>query len=320
MASIELTVAYPGREGAHSAAACDRLFPAARLVPLPTFSDVVDAVASGRVPYGVLPIESSLVGPVAETHDLLYESSLSIVAEAIVPVNHCLVGPAVVRLEDVREIHSHPVALDQCRRLLASLPNARAVAAPTTGDAASTVADLADPTVVAIASDRAARINALTIIDGNVGDHPEAYTRFVSVAPYTRLDRREGQWRTAFSFTTDHRPGALHRCARAARPPPHRPQPARVAADSVAAVQLPLRRGPRWPPARPGDRVDAEGDARPDRAAPRLRLLSRRPGGRRRWRAAAEKKEALRRPRTRTARATADTGASSPAPAAPRGG
>ena len=113
MASIELTVAYPGREGAHSAAACDRLFPAARLVALPTFSDVIDAVVSGRVPYGVLPIESSLVGPVAETHDLLYESPLSIVAEAILPVNHCLVGPGSIALADVREIHSHPVALDQ---------------------------------------------------------------------------------------------------------------------------------------------------------------------------------------------------------------
>ncbi len=209
MASNELTVAYPGREGAHSAAACDRLFPAARLVPLPTFSDVVEAVASGRVPYGVLPIESSLVGPVAETHDLLYESPLSIVAEAILPVNHCLVGPTMVSISEIREIHSHPVALDQCRRLLASLPDAIAVASPTTGDAASVVAGLADPTVVAIASDRAARINGLTIIDGNVGDHPEAFTRFVSVAPYTRLDRRDGQWRTAFSFTTDHRPGAL---------------------------------------------------------------------------------------------------------------
>ncbi len=164
----------------------------------------------GRVPYGVLPIESSLVGPVAETHDLLYESPLSIVAEAILPVNHCLVGPAVVALSEVREIHSHPVALDQCRKLVASLPNAIAVASPTTGDAASIVAGLADPAVVAIASDRAARINGLTVIDGNVGDHPEAYTRFVSVAPYTRLDRRDGQWRTAFSFTTDHRPGALH--------------------------------------------------------------------------------------------------------------
>ncbi len=120
MTSNELTVAYPGREGAHSAAACDRLFPAARLIPLPTFSDVVDAVASGRVRFGVLPIESSLVGPVAETHDLLFDSPLSIVAEAILPIHHCLVGPGEIALEDVREVHSHPVALDQCRRLLAS--------------------------------------------------------------------------------------------------------------------------------------------------------------------------------------------------------
>lgn len=211
MTSNELTVAYPGREGAHSAAACDRLFPAARLIPLPAFSDVVDAVVSGSVRFGVLPIESSLVGPVAETHDLLFDSPLSIVAEAILPIRHCLVGPAEVALEQVREVHSHPVALDQCRKLLASLPGATATAAPTTGDAAAIVAALADPTVVAIASDRAARINHLAILADNVGDHPEAYTRFVSVAPYTRLDRRDGQWRTAFSFITDHQPGALHR-------------------------------------------------------------------------------------------------------------
>jgi prephenate dehydratase len=211
MTANDLTVAYPGREGAHSAAACDRLFSAARLVPVPTFSDVVAAVTSGRVSYGVLPIESSLVGPVAETHDLLYESALSIVAEAILPVNHCLVGPAEIALADIREVHSHPVALDQCRRLLASMPHVTAVASPTTGDAATIVAKIGDPAIVAIASERAARINGLAIIDGNVGDHPEAYTRFVSIAPYTRLDRRDGQWRTAFSFTTDHRPGALLR-------------------------------------------------------------------------------------------------------------
>ena len=211
MTSNELTVAYPGREGAHSAAACDRLFPAARLVPLAAFSDVVDAVAAGNVRFGVLPIESSLVGPVAETLDLLFESPLSIVAEAILPIRHCLVGPAEIALDQVREVHSHPVALDQCRRLLASLPGATATASPTTGDAAASVAALGDPAVVAIASERAARIHGLTILDDNVGDHPEAYTRFVSVAPYTRLDRRDGQWRTAFSFITDHQPGALHR-------------------------------------------------------------------------------------------------------------
>jgi prephenate dehydratase len=205
----EVTVAYPGREGAHSAAAADRLFPAARTVALPTFADVADAVASGRCTYGVLPIESSLVGPVNETHDLLWESPLCIVAEAILPIRHCLVGPEAIPLEDVQEIHSHPVALDQCRKLLASLPSATARMAGTTGDAAAIVAEIAQPGVVAIASERAARMNGLTVIAANVGDHPEAYTRFAALAPFTRLDRRDGVWRTAFSFVTNHQPGAL---------------------------------------------------------------------------------------------------------------
>jgi len=207
----EQTVAYPGREGAHSAAACDRLFPAARLVALPSFRDVVEAVAGGRCTYAVLPIESSLVGPVNETHDLLFDSPLSIVAEAVLPIRHCLVGPGPVELDQVREIRSHPVALDQCRDLLARMPWAQATVAPTTGDAAHAVAGLGDPAVVAIASERAARTNGLVVLEANVGDHPEAYTRFAAIAPYTRLDRRHGAWRTAFSFVTDHRPGALHR-------------------------------------------------------------------------------------------------------------
>ena len=204
-------VAYPGREGAHSAAACDRLFPAARLLPVPSFAEVAAAVGSGRCAFGVLPIESSLSGPVNETHDILIGSPLSIVAEAILPVRHCLVGPAEVDLAEVRELHSHPVALDQCRRLVASLSHAHVAATATTADAAAHIAALADPHVVAIASERAARLHALIVLAANVGDHPEAYTRFVALAPYVRLDRRHGSWRTAFSFVTDHRPGALSR-------------------------------------------------------------------------------------------------------------
>jgi len=57
--SNDITVAYPGREGAHSAAACDRLFPAARIVAQASFTDVVEAVTSGGCPFGVLPIESA---------------------------------------------------------------------------------------------------------------------------------------------------------------------------------------------------------------------------------------------------------------------
>ena len=145
-----------------------------------------------------------------DRHDLLYDSALSIVAEAILPIRHCLVGPATVPLEEVREIRSHPVALDQCRGLLASMPWATAVVSATTADAAAAVAELGDPSVAAIASVRAARMHALATLADDVGDHA-AYTRFAALAPYTRLDRRDGEWRTALTFETHHRPGALHR-------------------------------------------------------------------------------------------------------------
>ena len=207
-----VNVAYPGRDGAHSAAACDSLFPTGtELVPLPSFTAVVAATAEGEVAFGVLPIESSLTGPVNETHDLLYESPLSITGETVLPIRHCLVGPKDVPLEEIRIVRSHPAALDQCRRLLAAMPWTTAIAAATTADAASEVSERGDPTEAAIASERAARMYGLTVVAGDVGDHPEAYTRFVSVAPYTRLDRESEAWRTAFSFITDHKPGALHR-------------------------------------------------------------------------------------------------------------
>lgn len=206
-----LSVGYPGRDGAHSAAACDRLFPhGAELVSLPSFSAVAEAAAGGAIEFGVLPIESSLSGPVAETHDLLYDSPLAITGETVLPIRHCLVGHDAVPLEEIRVVRSHPVALDQCRRLLAAMPWATAIAAASTADAAAQVAEGGDPTEAAIASERAAELCGLTVIAGDVGDHPEAYTRFVSIATHVRLDANGGTWRTAFSFVTDHAPGALH--------------------------------------------------------------------------------------------------------------
>ncbi|MGH3071551.1 MAG: prephenate dehydratase [Gaiellaceae bacterium] len=205
-----MRVAYPGREGAHSAAACALLFPDAEAEALPSFGDVVEAVAFARFDAGVLPIESSVSGPVSETHDLLVGSGVSITAQTILPIRHFLVGVAEIPLEEIRVIRSHPVALDQCRRLLASLPQATAIAAGTTADAAAHVAQAADRTEVAIASELAAALNGLVVLAADVGDHPEAYTRFVAVSNRTVLGAGEN-WRIAFSFQTDHRPGALHR-------------------------------------------------------------------------------------------------------------
>src|SRR6187200_317230 len=128
-----LIVGYPGRDGAHSAAACEQLFrDAAELVALPSFAAVTKATAEGSIERGVLPIESSLAGPVAETHDLLYDSPLAITGETVLPIRHFLVGPEEISLDRITAVHSHAVALDQCRGLLGPLPTATAIEAATT--------------------------------------------------------------------------------------------------------------------------------------------------------------------------------------------
>lgn len=203
------SVAYPGPAGTHTAAAAAALFPSARLVPLAGFRAVADAVGSAESAYGVLPIESSLAGAVPETHDLLYERDLSIVAEAVLPIHHCLAGPADVPLDAIRIVRSHPSALDQCRDLLARLPKASVVAAATTADAARQVAAEEDPSVVAIVREEAVALYGLVVLEDDVGDRP-AFTRFVTIASYTRLDVPHDSAHTAFTFVTKHRPGALH--------------------------------------------------------------------------------------------------------------
>jgi prephenate dehydratase len=207
---MTVSVGYPGPAGSHTGTAATILAPAgAETIGLASFSAVVDATAAGEVALGVLPIESSLVGAIAETHDLLYRSPLSIVSEATLPIRHALVGIAGTRVEDIRVIRSHPAALDQCRTLLARL-DVECIPAATTADAARSIAEQGDPAEAAIASREAGESRGLSILADDIGDHPSAFTRFVGVAPYTLIGGGEG-WRTALSFLTDHRPGALFR-------------------------------------------------------------------------------------------------------------
>lgn len=202
--------AYPGPAGSHSASACEQLVPGGRGIAMPTFSAVVEAAVARDVTFGVLPIESSSSGPVAETHDLLYEAPLSIVAETMLHISHCVVGIGTGNdLSKVRTVRSNPVALDQCRLFLDSMPSVKRVSSSTTADAAREVAEAADPTQVAISSREAARLYELDILAADVGDDPHTHTRFVAVAPYTRLDGVADEWRTSLAFVTDHRPGAL---------------------------------------------------------------------------------------------------------------
>jgi prephenate dehydratase len=207
---MSVTVGYPGPPGSHSGAAAAVLMPeGSRTVALSSFTAVIDAAAATEVTLGVLPIESSLIGPIAETHDLLYQAPLSIVREATLPIRHSVLGLPGASLEKVSSVWSHPAAFDQCRDLFRDW-NVKCVPAATTADAARHVSETGNPAHVAIASTEAADEYGLTVIADDVGDRPGAFTRFVALAPYTQIAGGEG-WRTALSFVTDHQPGALYR-------------------------------------------------------------------------------------------------------------
>jgi prephenate dehydratase len=203
-------VGYPGPRGSPSDAAASVLVPDAKeSVDLPSFTAVVEAATASEIEIGVLPIESSLIGPIAETHDLLYAAPLSIVREATLPITHCLVGLPGATREGARVLRSHPAAFDQCRDLLRGW-DVRCIPAATTADAARELVESADPAQLALASEEAAATYGLEILAHDVGDRPGAFTRFVALAPYTLLAHEDG-WRTALSFVTDHQPGALYR-------------------------------------------------------------------------------------------------------------
>jgi prephenate dehydratase len=209
MGSDPQTVAYPGAEGSYTEEAASRLYPTARQISFATFDMVAAALVAGDVDRGVLPIENSLAGLVPDTLAILEEDAVSVVAEVALHIPHCLVGPAGATLESVRVVHSHPMALAQCRKAL----NGRyeRVAASTTAEAARTVAELDDVMVAAIASPLAARSAGLQIIAEEISDHPENLTRFVSLARFTRLDQAaHAEWQTSLRLITKHEPGALH--------------------------------------------------------------------------------------------------------------
>jgi prephenate dehydratase len=204
---MKRVVGYPGPAGSHSAAASLLLAPDSSQEPFPSFIAVVEAAVAAEVALGVLPIENSLHGPVAETHDLLYEAPLSIVSEVTLPIVHCLLARAPIQVSEVRTLRSNPVAFDQCREFVHAT-GARCIATSTTADAAREVAASDDPTEAAIASAEAAAHFDLHVVAPDVGDHT-AFTRFVGIAAHTRVERGE-RWRTALSMVTDHQPGSLY--------------------------------------------------------------------------------------------------------------
>lgn len=204
-------IAFQGRPGAYSDVACRAVHPEMETLPCPTFADVFKAVQGGAAVLGMIPIDNSTAGRVADIHHLLPDGGLHIVAEHFEPIHHCLLGVKGATLRDIKTIRSHIHALPQCRKITEEL-GAEAVVYGDTAKSAQSVAEDGDRTIAAIASKLAADIYSLEILKENIEDQPDNTTRFLvlSKEPYIP-EPKSGPIMTTLVFRVRNIPAALYK-------------------------------------------------------------------------------------------------------------
>jgi len=204
-------IAFQGELGAYSHQACQQSRPDMEAVPSTTFEDVVEKVARGEVDLGMLAVENSTYGRVADVHSLLPKSGLHIVDEAFVRVHVNLLGVPGAKVEDVREAHGHVVILPQCAGFL----KAHGIAGRVSSDnarAAREVAAAGDRTRAALASELAASIYGLEVLARQIEDQANNTTRFLVMSRTPDFTRRgAGRMITTFTFRVRNIPAALYK-------------------------------------------------------------------------------------------------------------
>src|SRR5213080_87707 len=179
-------IVFQGEPGANSHLASHDVYPDYEAVPCATFEDAFAAIGTGEAALGMIPIENSVAGRVADIHHLLPDSGLHIVAEHFMPVRHQLLGPKGTTLADIKTVESHVHALGQCRKVIRKLGIKPIVAADTAGSARE-IAAAGDNSRAAIASRLAAEIYGLTILQEDIEDEAHNTTRFIVLS-------RESKW------------------------------------------------------------------------------------------------------------------------------
>lgn len=211
-----LAIGYQGAEGAYGHQAARRYFSPwhaqSTYQAYPTFRDMLEAVRSRAVHYGLLPVENTTAGSVSEAYDLLATMELAIVGEEIQPIDHCLIGVSAVDLSVVRRVYSHPQALAQCSEFLARMPWAEIEEFSNTSLAARRIATERDPSQAAIASEEVAHLLGMPVLARGIANQRNNYTRFLVIGARAIEPEPRLPCKTSVMFVTRHERGALVKC------------------------------------------------------------------------------------------------------------
>jgi prephenate dehydratase len=204
-------IAFQGEPGAYGHQACREARPQLEPMPCATFEDAIEAVRSGAAAFGMIAVENSTYGRVADVHHLLPDSGLHIVDEAFVRVHVNLLGVRGATLADVRRVRSMSILLGQARGFLRA-HNLETLNWSDNAAAAREVARLADKAEAAFASQIAAEIYGLDVLAAQVEDRDDNTTRFLIMAREPDLTRRGGSgMMTSFVFRVRNIPAALYK-------------------------------------------------------------------------------------------------------------
>lgn len=206
----KIVVAFQGEHGAYSEEAVYQHFPRdTETLPCHSLKEIFEAIESGRATHGMLPVENSTAGSINQSYDLLLEYDLKIWAEVILRVRHCLLANPGATIEQIRRVRSHPQALAQCERYIAS-HNFEPISYYDTAGSARELAENPQPDMAAIASRLAGEMYGLQVLDADIEDLRFNYTRFFILG--TEDPPRTEHSKTSVVFATRHVPRALYTC------------------------------------------------------------------------------------------------------------
>jgi prephenate dehydratase len=205
------SIAYQGEPGANSHIACVENFPDLTPLACATFEDAFAALQDGSAGLGMIPIENSIAGRVADIHTLLPASGLNIVGETFLPIHFQLLAVPGARIEDLETVYSHVHALGQCRNIIRRHRLKPMVASDTAGSARE-VAEWADKSRASLATQLAGQIYGLQTLVSDVEDEKHNTTRFVVLSKDARwAPAGAGPVVTTFVFRVRNVPAALYK-------------------------------------------------------------------------------------------------------------
>lgn len=201
-----LTVAYLGPPGTHTHEAALHYFgESTDFKPCASLRMTFKELAAGRAHFAVVPIENTVEGSIRETLDLLLESSEKICGESCREIRHSLANQSGL-LKDVKRVMSHPQALAQCREWLSEhLPDV--ILEETLSTARAAERALKDREVAAVASEKAATLMGLRVIQRDIQDSSDNVTKFLILGQTSPPS--SGNDRTSLVFWMRNRPGTL---------------------------------------------------------------------------------------------------------------